>query len=65
MFEIMGDALDWTEDRRRTELDYYRGRVAAERDSQQKPDDREADAARMGGGESFGLGAAEALVRHG
>jgi glycerol-3-phosphate dehydrogenase len=60
---IMGEALGWDDDRRSKELDYYRGRVAAERDSQQKPDDRTADAARMGGGESFGLGAAEALVR--
>ncbi len=61
--ELMGDALDWDDDRRRTELDYYRGRVEAERDSQQQPDDRTADAARMGDGRSFGLGAAEALVR--
>jgi glycerol-3-phosphate dehydrogenase len=61
--DLMGDALDWDDDRRRNELDYYRGRVAAERDSQQQPDDRTADAARMGDGRSFGLGAAEALVR--
>jgi glycerol-3-phosphate dehydrogenase len=60
--EIMGDALDWDTDRRHSELDYYRGRVAAERDSQQQPDDRTADAVRMGG-RSFGLGAAEALVK--
>jgi glycerol-3-phosphate dehydrogenase len=63
--EILGDALGWSTERRQTELDYYRGRVAAERDSQNQPDDRTADAARMGDGRSFGLGAAEALVRTG
>ena len=61
--DIMGDALGWDDERRRSELDYYRGRVEAERDSQQQPDDRTADAARMGDRRSFGLGAAEALVR--
>jgi glycerol-3-phosphate dehydrogenase len=63
--EIMGDALGWDRDRRSNELEYYRGRVAAERDSQNQPDDRTADAVRMGTGRSFGLGAAEALVRTG
>jgi glycerol-3-phosphate dehydrogenase len=63
--EIMGEALGWDEQRRRDELDYYRGRVAAERDSQTQPDDTTADAVRMGDGTSFGLGAAEALVRNG
>ena len=61
--EIMGDALGWDGDRRRSELEYYNGRVAAERDSQQQPDDNTADAVRMGDRKSFGLGAAEALVR--
>jgi glycerol-3-phosphate dehydrogenase len=63
--QIMGDALDWDKDRRSHELDYYRGRVEAERDSQQQPDDRTADAARMGSRTSFRLGAAEALVVNG
>jgi glycerol-3-phosphate dehydrogenase len=63
--ELMGDALGWDSGRRTSELDYYRGRVEAERDSQEQPDDSTADAVRMGDGKSFGLGAAEALVRTG
>jgi glycerol-3-phosphate dehydrogenase len=63
--ELMGDALGWDSARRSSELDYYRGRVAAERESQEEPDDSTADAVRMGDRRSFGLGAAEALVRNG
>ena len=45
---LMGDALGWSETTRTREIDHYRARVAAEVDSQRQPDDRTADAARMG-----------------
>ena len=45
---LMGDALGWSEATRRREIEHYRARVAAELDSQRQPDDRTADAARMG-----------------
>ena len=46
--ELMGDVLGWDEATRRREVDHYRARVSAERDSQRQPDDRTADAARIG-----------------
>ncbi len=58
----MGEVLGWDDERREREIEHYRRRVAAERDSQTKPDDTTADAARMAGGQALGLGAAEALV---
>jgi len=45
---LMGDALGWSETTRTREIEHYRARVAAEVDSQRQPDDRTADAARMG-----------------
>ncbi|MBW3666015.1 MAG: glycerol-3-phosphate dehydrogenase/oxidase [Actinobacteria bacterium] len=45
---LMGDALGWPEETREREMEHYRARVAAEIDSQRQPDDRTADAARMG-----------------
>ncbi len=59
---LMGEVLGWSEERREREIEHYRRRVAAERDSQTQPDDHTADAARMAGGQTLGLGAAEALV---
>ena len=59
---LMGEVLGWSDERRRREIEHYRRRVAAERDSQTQPDDHTADAARMAGGQELGLGAAEALV---
>ena len=59
---LMGEVLGWDDERREREIEYYRRRVAAERDSQTQPDDTTADAARMAGGQALGLGAAEALV---
>ncbi|MBY5163377.1 glycerol-3-phosphate dehydrogenase/oxidase [Salsipaludibacter albus] len=44
----MAEVLDWDDETRERELAHYRGRVTAERDSQAMPDDRTADAARMG-----------------
>jgi glycerol-3-phosphate dehydrogenase len=58
---LMAETLGWSDERRRREVEHYRRRVAAERDSQTQPDDTTADAARMAGGEELGLGAAESL----
>jgi glycerol-3-phosphate dehydrogenase len=46
--ELMGEVLGWDEETRRRELSHYEARVAAERESQEQPDDRTADAARLG-----------------
>jgi glycerol-3-phosphate dehydrogenase len=45
---LMGHALGWSEEQRRIEVEHYLQRVAAERESQEMPDDRTADAARLG-----------------
>jgi glycerol-3-phosphate dehydrogenase len=45
---LMGAVLDWDDATIRREVEHYRARVAAERESQQQPDDRTADAARLG-----------------
>jgi glycerol-3-phosphate dehydrogenase len=44
----MAPVLGWTEEQVRREVEHYRARVAAERESQEMPDDETADAARMG-----------------
>jgi glycerol-3-phosphate dehydrogenase len=46
--ELMGEVLGWDDETRRRELWHYEARVAAERESQEQPDDRTADAARLG-----------------
>jgi glycerol-3-phosphate dehydrogenase len=46
--ELMGDVLGWSPARRRDEVEHYRLRIAAERESQLQPDDRSADAALLG-----------------
>jgi glycerol-3-phosphate dehydrogenase len=46
--ELMGEVLGWDEETRSRELWHYQARVAAERESQEQPDDRTADAARLG-----------------
>jgi glycerol-3-phosphate dehydrogenase len=43
---LMGEVLGWSEDVIAREVEVYRERVAAERDSQQQADDQAADAAR-------------------
>ena len=43
---LMADVLGWDEDTIAREVDIYRRRVAAERESQEQPDDRAADVAR-------------------
>ena len=44
----MGEVLGWDDETRSRELWHYEARVAAERESQEQPDDRTADAARLG-----------------
>jgi glycerol-3-phosphate dehydrogenase len=45
---LMGGALGWSDEQRQREVEHYLQRVAAERESQEMPDDQTADAARMG-----------------
>ncbi len=45
---LMGGVLGWDDATREREVEHYRARVAAERESQSQPDDRTADAARLG-----------------
>jgi glycerol-3-phosphate dehydrogenase len=45
---IMAEVLGWDDATKERELAHYAARVAAERESQAMPDDRTADAARMG-----------------
>jgi glycerol-3-phosphate dehydrogenase len=45
---LMAGPLGWTEDQTQREVDHYLARVRAERDSQTKPDDDTAEAARLG-----------------
>jgi glycerol-3-phosphate dehydrogenase len=45
---LMGEVLGWDEATIAREIQHYEARVAAERESQTQPDDRTADAARMG-----------------
>jgi glycerol-3-phosphate dehydrogenase len=58
--DLMGGVLGWDETTRARELRHYEARVAAERESQEQPDDQTADAARFGapdvrtGGEQSG-----------
>ncbi|MCA1656154.1 MAG: glycerol-3-phosphate dehydrogenase/oxidase [Actinobacteria bacterium] len=46
--ELMGEVLGWDAATRANEVAHYQARIAAERESQRQPDDRTADAARMG-----------------
>ncbi len=46
--ELMGAELGWSNERIRRETWHYQQRVAAERDSQTRPDDQTADAVRLG-----------------
>jgi glycerol-3-phosphate dehydrogenase len=45
---LMSGALGWDEERTAREVEHYTARVSAERESQRMPDDRTADAARLG-----------------
>jgi glycerol-3-phosphate dehydrogenase len=44
---LMGAVLGWEDATIKREVEYYRSRVAAERESQKQPDDRTAEAARL------------------
>ena len=44
---LMAEVLGWSDDDVERELEYYRARVEAERESQRQPEDRAADAARL------------------
>ena len=46
--DLMAGPLGWDDEHRQREIDHYLARVAAERDSQTKPDDHTAEAARLG-----------------
>ncbi len=46
--ELMAGPLGWTREQMGREVEHYLARVQAELDSQRQPDDRTADAARMG-----------------
>jgi glycerol-3-phosphate dehydrogenase len=46
--DLMADVLGWDKAEKKREVEYYLDRVAAERDSQTKPDDDTAEAARLG-----------------
>ena len=46
--DVMGAVLGWSPAHKLREIDHYRGRVEAERQSQSMPDDLTADAARLG-----------------
>lgn len=54
--ELMARRLGWEPAQVDREVAYYRARVAAERESQRKPDDETADAARLGAPDIVPLG---------
>ncbi|GAA3512775.1 glycerol-3-phosphate dehydrogenase/oxidase [Actinocatenispora rupis] len=60
--ELMGDVLGWDRAARDREVEHYRARVEAERESQRKEDDRTADAARLGAPDVRGYGADPAVT---
>ncbi len=45
---LVSEPLGWSEEQVDLEIEHYRARVAAERESQEQPDDETADAARLG-----------------
>jgi glycerol-3-phosphate dehydrogenase len=46
--DLMAPVLNWDDTEKQREIDHYLARVRAERDSQTKPDDNTAEAARLG-----------------
>ncbi|HEX2901910.1 MAG TPA: glycerol-3-phosphate dehydrogenase/oxidase [Jatrophihabitans sp.] len=54
--ELMARHLGWDDAHTATEVEHYLARVAAERESQQQPDDATADAARLGAADIVPLG---------
>ncbi|HEY6738975.1 MAG TPA: glycerol-3-phosphate dehydrogenase/oxidase [Actinopolymorphaceae bacterium] len=45
--DLVADVLGWDSDRKKTEVEIYQARVAAERESQTMPDDQSAEAERL------------------
>ncbi len=45
---LVAPVLGWSDDQEKNEVEHYVARVEAELDSQRQPDDRTADAARLG-----------------
>jgi len=60
--ELAGEVLGWSDEARAHEVDLYRQRVAAERESQTKADDQAADIARTAVPDSLSSSAEEPLV---
>ncbi len=60
--DVMGEVLGWDAGTREREVQHYLARVGAERESQLKPDDRTADAARLGAPDVRGYGADPAVA---
>ena len=48
MARLVAPVLGWSDEQVQREVEHYRKRVEAERESQRMPDDETADAARMG-----------------
>ncbi|MBU2670392.1 glycerol-3-phosphate dehydrogenase/oxidase [Actinoplanes bogorensis] len=46
--DLMAGVLGWTDEQKSREVEHYRVRVEAERESQEQPDDETADATRLG-----------------
>jgi glycerol-3-phosphate dehydrogenase len=46
--DLVAPVLGWSKEHAADEVDHYRLRVKAERESQEQPDDQTADAARLG-----------------
>ena len=59
---LMAPVLGWSEHQTQHEIEHYRARVAAERESQTMPDDETADAARLGAPEIVPITAVPAEV---
>ncbi len=60
--QLMAEVLGWSDETREHEVDLYRQRVEAERDSQTKADDQAADIARTSVPDSLSASAGEPLV---
>ena len=61
---LMAAHLGWDEARTAAEVEHYLARVAAERESQEQPDDATADAARLGAADIVPLPPLSRLARH-
>ncbi len=60
---LVAPVLGWDQETRQREVEHYRARVEAERQSQQEPDDHTADAARLGAADVRGIRPRQEYVR--